>query len=229
MAGRAESGVDSAAERAAERVSRRAVTFAVAAVFAGSALSSVGCGFLFRPVARSPLESVRLRLRFILLAPFSQVANATNAELRKFGSLERNDVGTAEVRWTVKDVEEEGEDTFILREDANLLIAEFTVHPTTKQDLLGNTGKSQEVSQEDFQSAARKRSNKLFRTVGQLPGVGPAVDRDGIRRDRQFRDEDAGSSVDTQIVELPTTPRAPSSDGGVPDASTVKLPPRRPR
>jgi hypothetical protein len=193
------------------------------ALAAASGASALGCLGLFNFRGFSfELPPLKLRFRFVLLAPFPQVANAANAELRKLGSSDRDDVTPTEVRWTVRDKEGEGEDSFGLREDANLLVAEFTVHPAPKQDLGGGAPQTQTAAEEAQQSGARKRSAKILKTIGTLPGVGPLVDRDGVQKDRQFRSDEAGVT-ETAIVDIDAA--TPSADGGAlstPEAGAAK-------
>lgn len=204
---------------------RQRVAVIVLALLALSfGVCATGCAlFRFGSFSRE-IPPVHLRLRFVLLAPFPQVANATNAELKRLGGAEREDVSAKEVRWTVKDNEGEGEDKLSLREDTNLLIADFTVHAAPRD---------QKNTPETQQTGARKRSRKIFKTIGSLPGVGQSVDRDGIVKDTQYRNgdfSDGGVPGESKIIDVTDAAAEPIADGGVPsvpDAGTKKTTPKR--
>lgn len=187
--------------------SRRARLALIAALIAFP-LGAVACNL--KALLPTPVAQVthppKLRFRFALLAPFDQVAGAANAELKSQGHYEKESHGDSSVRFTINDEEYEGHDTLSLREDANILIIDFTVHKAPDQGQKtkargesgraeraiakgGSTDESDDDDDGEEKSAAKKRAEKILKLIVCLPGVGDQVDRDGKPRATQLREK----------------------------------------
>jgi len=175
------------------------------------------------------------RIRFALLAPFEQVANAAGAELRAMGATSLEAAGDSDLRFVIRDEAESGEDFITLRNEGTILVLTFRIHKVMKQggeitnpglDLIKkqkdsaqttieNPGKklsSESDKKEKETDAAKARRDRIERVIVCLAGVGDVVDADGAPKERQL------SLHDRSMCHLRGGDIA---DGGSPDAAST--------
>ena len=172
-----------------------------------------------------PAERFKISLRFALLVPFEKVTAAARSEFKIEGGTEESERGEADVvhfKLTEENLKAAKTGRNALGQHNDVDQAAVVGGEDTRDDMelrmwqepniLVTQVRFRRSGTDDMERAGfKKRAKTIFRVIANLPGVGPAVDRDGVPRDTQYNtsaitEDDAGAGTSSGETKIEVNP-----------------------